>query len=99
MSAFSTLCFVLSVIDGRIEQCFSIKFCMKLGKFTAETLEMLCEAVWEHSLSQTAVFEWHSRFKAGRVSLKDDEHSGRPSTIKTIENVEKIRELVHKNHH
>jgi hypothetical protein len=54
---------------------------------------MLCEAFGEHSLSQTAVFEWHSRFKVGRVSVEDDEHSGRPSTSKTAENVKKIREL------
>jgi hypothetical protein len=56
-----------------------------------ETLEMLRETFGEHSLSRTAVFEWHSRFKAGQVSVKDDERSGRPSTTKTTENVEKIR--------
>jgi hypothetical protein len=37
---------------------------MKLGKSTMEILEMLCEAFGEHSLSQTAVFEWYSCFKA-----------------------------------
>jgi hypothetical protein len=36
------------------------------------------------------VFEWHSRFKAGRVSVEDDEHSGVPSTSKRTENVEKF---------
>jgi hypothetical protein len=41
-------------------------------------------------LSRTVVFEWHSRFKAGRVSVEDDEHSGQPSTSKTTGNVEKI---------
>jgi hypothetical protein len=39
-------------------------------------------------------FEWHSCFKAGRVSVKDDECSGRPNTSKTTENVENIRELI-----
>jgi hypothetical protein len=52
-------------MDGKIEQCVSIKFCVKLGKSTTKTLEMICEAFGEHSLSQTAVFEWHSCFKAG----------------------------------
>jgi hypothetical protein len=55
---------------------------------------MLCKAFGEHSLSRTAVFEWHSRFKAGRVSVEDDELSGRPSTSRTTEDVEKIRELI-----
>jgi hypothetical protein len=30
------------------------------------------------------------------VSVDDDEHSGQPSTSKRTENVEKIKELVHK---
>jgi hypothetical protein len=57
----------LSAIDGKIEQRVCIKFCVKLGKSSAESLEVLCEAFGEHSLSRTAVFEMHSRFKAGRV--------------------------------
>jgi hypothetical protein len=56
---------------------------------------VVCEAFGEYSLRWTVVFEWHSCFKAGRGSVEDDEHSGRPSTIKTTENVEKIRELIH----
>jgi hypothetical protein len=53
---------------AKIEKCVNIKFCVKLGKSATETLEMLSEAFGEHSLSWTAVFEWHSRFKARRVS-------------------------------
>jgi hypothetical protein len=52
-------------MDGKIEQCACIKFCVKLGKSTTETLEMLRESFGEHSLSQTVVSEWNSRFKAG----------------------------------
>jgi hypothetical protein len=32
------------------------------------------------------------------VSAKNDKRSGRPSTSKTTENVEKIPELIHKDH-
>jgi hypothetical protein len=59
---------------------------------------VLREAFGEHSLSRTALLEWHSRFNAGRVSFEDDEPSGQPS-ISTIGNVEKIRELIHEDHH
>jgi hypothetical protein len=45
-------------------------------KFATETLEMLHGAFGEHSSSQTAVFEWHSHFKAGQVSVEDDKHTG-----------------------
>jgi hypothetical protein len=82
-------------MDGKIEQHVCIKFCVKLSKSGTESLEILCEAFGEHSLSQTAVFEWHSRFKAGRASVEVDESLGRPSTSKTTENVEKNQELVH----
>jgi hypothetical protein len=75
-SAFSTSRFVLSAMDGKIQQCVCIKFCVKLGKSATKTLEMLHEAAGEHSLSRTAVFQWHSRFKVGRVTVEDDEHSG-----------------------
>jgi hypothetical protein len=77
-------------MDGEIEQRVCIKFCVKLGKTAIETLEMLRRAFGEHSLSRTAVFEWLSSFKAGQVSAKDDEGSGRPSISKTTENFEKI---------
>jgi hypothetical protein len=53
---------------------------------------MLCEAFGEHSLSQTAVFEWYSCFKASWVSVEDDERSVQPSTSKMTENVKKIRD-------
>jgi hypothetical protein len=64
-------------MDGKIEQHACIKFCMKLCKSASKTLEMLCQAFEEHNLSWTAVFEWDSRFKAGRVSAEDDKRSGR----------------------
>jgi hypothetical protein len=51
---------------------------------------MLHEAFGEHSLNQTAVFEWNSHFKAGQVSVEDNERSGQPSSRKMTENVEKI---------
>jgi hypothetical protein len=99
MSAFSTSSFPLAVMDGKIKQRVCMKFHVKLGKSATEMLEMLREAFGEHSLSRTAVFEWHSYFKAGRVSVEDNERSGRPSTSKMTENVEKIRELIHEDHH
>jgi hypothetical protein len=57
MSAFSTSRFLLSAKDGKIKQRVCIKFCVKVGKSAAETLEMLSEAFGEHSLSRTTVFE------------------------------------------
>jgi hypothetical protein len=86
-SAFPTLCLVLSARDGKIEQRVCIKFCVKLGKSANGTLEMLREAFGEYSLSRTAVFKWHSRFKARLVSVEDYERSGRPSTSRATVNI------------
>jgi hypothetical protein len=55
-------------MDDKIEQRVCIKFCERLGKSMIKTLEMPCGAFGEHSLSQTAVFEWYLRFKDGQVS-------------------------------
>jgi hypothetical protein len=54
-------------MDGKIGHCVCIKICVKLDISTTESLEMFHEAFGEHSSSQTAVFEWHSHFKAGLV--------------------------------
>jgi hypothetical protein len=86
-------------MDGKIEKYVCNKFCVKLGKSATETSELICEGFGKHSLSRIAVFEWHSRFKVGRVSVEDDESLGLPDSSKTIENVEKYRELIHEDHH
>jgi hypothetical protein len=51
-------------MDGKIKQLVCIKFCVKLGKSATKTRKMLHVTFGEHSLCQTAVFEWHSHFKA-----------------------------------
>jgi hypothetical protein len=55
MSASSISCYVLSAMRGKIEQRVCIKFCVKLGKYTTKTLEMVHEAFGEHSLSWRAL--------------------------------------------
>jgi hypothetical protein len=87
----------LSAVDGKIKQHIFIQFSVKLSKSAAKIPEMLCGTFGEHSLSLTAVFEWHSSSKAGRVSDEDDEHSRSPSTSKTTENFGKIQELTHEH--
>ena len=45
-------------------------------------------------MSRTRIFEWHKRFREGREDVKDDPKSGRPTTSRTNENVECVREKV-----
>ena len=43
------------------------------------------------TLMRSNVFRWHERFRSCRESVKDNERSGRPSTAKTDENINKIK--------
>ena len=50
--------------------------------------------ITDDTISRTRLFEWHRRFKEGREKVKDDHKSGRPSTSRTDENVERVRQKV-----
>jgi len=50
---------------------------------------MLRKAFKEEALSRTQVFEWFAWFKRGEMSVGDHPHSGRPSTSRSDENIEK----------
>ena len=67
------------------EEWICIKFCFKLSKTASEIHRMLKEA-----LGQTQTYEQFKRFKNGRMSVNDEEHSGRPSTGTTTENMAKV---------
>ena len=45
-------------------------------------------------MSRIRLFEWHRRFKEGIEEEDDDHRSGRPSTSRTDENVERVRQKV-----
>ena len=73
------------------EQRVCVKFCFLLGNSAAETVLMLQEAFEEEALSKTQVYEWYSQFKGGEMSCEDQPISGRPSTCRKDENLEKVR--------
>jgi len=81
-------------MDQRKEQRVCIKFCTSLGKSATETLEMIQHGFGDQSLSHTQVFQWHARFKTGRTSVDDDEHTGKPTSCTTHDTVARIQELI-----
>ncbi|UYV82258.1 hypothetical protein LAZ67_21001480 [Cordylochernes scorpioides] len=54
-------------------------------------------SLWYVCLSKSNVFIWHKHFSDGRNTLEDDKHTGRPSSSKTPESIEKVREFVANN--
>ena len=82
------------MLSANVEQRVNIKFLIKLGKSATETYNLLTEVYGDQCLSRTQVFEWFKKFTEGREYVGDDPKSGRPSTTKTQENVEKVARIV-----
>jgi len=76
------------------EQRACIKFCFKSGKTATECYEMLKTAFGEQAMGCSQTFQWFSRFKAGRTSTDDNEHSGRPVSSSTPEMIERVHQII-----
>ena len=74
------------------EQRTNLKFRIRLRK--TEALSKLKQVYGNEAMSRCRVFEWYNRFKEGREDVEDDPRSGRPSTSKIEENVERVRQEV-----
>ena len=81
-----------------IEQQINLKFLVHLGKTPAEALKLLQEVCGDATMSKTCLSEWHRRFKEGREEVEDDHRKGRPSTRRTDENAERVRQKVRSDH-
>ena len=78
-------------------QQFAVKFCVKLGKSTTETFAMLNTAYGDVAMKRATCFRGHKRFKNGRLTVEDDERSGRPSTSTDDPHINEINTLVRAN--
>ena len=77
-----------------VEQRINLKFFVRLGKTPTEAQKLLREVYGNDTLSRTRLFEWHRRSREGREEVEDDHRSGRPSTSRTDENVERVGQKV-----
>ncbi|PNF33405.1 hypothetical protein B7P43_G04183 [Cryptotermes secundus] len=76
---------------SQFEQHVKIKFMCKLGKSASETQSALQQVYSDTALKKSAVYDWFSWFKNGQETLEDDKRSGRPSTSRTEEMIEKVQ--------
>jgi hypothetical protein len=60
-----------------------ITFCANLGKSATETLTMIQQSFGDQSLRRARVFQWHARFKTGRISFDDDAY-GEPQVAQLL---------------
>ena len=73
------------------DQRICIKFCFQLGKTSSATIQMMQKAFRNECMSKTRIKEWYNRFKVGLTSVDSDSCSGRPSSTKTLDNIERVR--------
>ena len=79
------------------ERRICLRFCFRLGKTATEAHEVLQKVFKEEALSRTQVFEWFAGFKKEEMSVEVHPHSGRPSTSRSDENVEKSRQKINED--
>ena len=95
MVVFSNL--VKFAMQENVEQCYAIKFCVKIKKSATETFASLTEAYEDAILLRTMVFKWHWAFKKGRENVEGDPRSGRPISSTNGQNVEVVRAVMAKD--
>ncbi|GFW25331.1 protein GVQW3 [Trichonephila clavipes] len=67
---------------------------VKLGKTGKKTHGMIKETFGDVAMGRSGVFECHKLFLEGREGVGDDDHSGRPLTSKTSQNVSRVKHLL-----
>jgi hypothetical protein len=94
---FCTWRLAILTMHKRNEQQVCIKRCANLGRCATENLTMMQQTFREQIVSFTQVFQWHARFKTGRTSVDNAEHTGRNTSCTTPETVARIQHLVHQD--
>ena len=75
-------------LTERFEQRAVIKFCANSGMTPTETWKFFSSNSSVKKCSRTIVFDWHKRFRDGRVDISDDLRSGRPRISDSARNVQ-----------
>jgi len=74
-----------------MEQRAIIKFCFKLGKIAAETVELMRQVYGNNCLSRVQTFRWYARFKSGVETSEDEARPGRPFSIRNDGLIAKVK--------
>ena len=85
---------VVSPLMPAIEQRYSIKFCILIGKSPTETNQLLSEAYVTLTLSRTRMFEWNKRFRDGHQEVEDEVRDGIPTTATSPEMIEAVQDTI-----
>jgi histone-lysine N-methyltransferase SETMAR len=74
-----------------------IYYDFKSGLSQQQCLERLQSAFPDSAPSRATILNWFSEFKRGRATLEDGPRPGRPCDAVTVENVNRVRDLVNQD--
>ena len=81
-------------MDQKTEICSYIKCRIRLNIDLKQIFNELYGMYAPQTISMRAVFRWVKAFKAGRFSVEDDTHPGRPKTSVTKANIAAVKIVV-----
>ena len=76
-----------------MEQSANVKFCFKLGKNAAETLELMRQVYDDNCLSRAQILRWYARFKSVET-IEDEARPGRPFSVRNEGLISKVRKRI-----
>ena len=87
-----------SIMTQSMKQKYCIEFSQKLGNNQIETIQNILQAFGDEALSQTQIKKWFNHFQNSQMSARSEACSGRPFTSQNEEVIEKIHQIVMKDH-
>jgi hypothetical protein len=89
MSCYS----VTKIEDNNLEQRHAISFC-QAGEATTDIYEEIQKAFGDDAVSRAQVFRSHKGSLNGRGTVEDEPRSGRPASVRTSTNVDRVRVFI-----
>ena len=81
-------------MDQKTEICSYIKCRLRLNIDSKQIFNELCGIYGPQTISLCTVFRWVKAFKAGKFSVEDDTHPGRPKTSVAKANITAVKIVV-----
>jgi len=77
-----------------MEQRANVKFCFKLGKTAAETVELMRQVYVDNCLSRAHIFRWYASYKSGVETIEDEARPGHPFYVHNEGFIAKVRKRI-----
>ena len=69
----------------------NVKFCFKLGKTAAETVELMGQVYGDNCLSHAQIFRWYAQFESGVETIEHETRPGHPFSVRNEGLIAKVR--------